>query len=238
MKIYGLEDFGITESDLVNNYAAKKFNVEIKFSYYPDVESLKPYPVEQRRALVCQHFRDQLKVVKDNYPTRDYQIIGTRFKPWGITGQLTGQQLAELQNNEQLTYMNVEQVEGVQKIEKQPEPEDEALPQYYSIKGLFVAEFDGSDSSTGVQLTEERVVLVKALNCEEAKKKTRLEFDKYSQAEIFTSSYHFTKWKFLNILDIYDLGIAEIDPEGTEVYSIWKKRKLKESDYKANKPYI
>lgn len=78
------------------------------------------------------------------------------------------------------------------------------------------------------------MVLVKALNWDEAKKKARQEFDQYSQAEIFTSSSHFVKWKFLNILDIYEVGVTDIDPAGTEIYSIWKRRKLNESDYETN----
>ena len=236
MKISGLEEFGINPSDLSDQYATTKFQIKISFPYYPDVESLKPYSVDQRRALVCQYFKDQLIVVKANYPTRNYQIIGTRSKPRGITGQLTGQQLSELESNQQIQWMSVEQVEGIHKIEKQPEGETCALPYYYSVKGLFVAQFDDLDISTGVQLTEERIVLVQALNWDEAKQKARIEFDKYCAGEYFTSSYHFTKWKFLNILDIY-VGETSIDPEGTEVFSKWKRRKLKESDYEANNPF-
>lgn len=239
MKISGLEDFGITPSDLSNHYATTKFQIKISFTYYPDVEGLKVYPVEQRRVLLGQYYRDQLKVVKANYPTRDYQIEGTRRIPRGITGQLTGQQLSELESNQQIKWLSVEQVEGLEKIEKPsiPEPDACPLPMYYSVQGLFVAQFDDLDINSGVQLTEERVVLVKAMDQDEAKKKAQTEFDKYSEWEYFTSSHHFVKWKFLKILDMYDVGVSGIDPEGTEIYSIWKRRKLKESDYK-NKLYL
>lgn len=98
---------------------------------------------------------------------------------------------------------------------------------------MFVAEFDGLVPTTGVQLTEERIVLVKALNWDEAIKKALVEFNKYGQKGVFTKSYHFVTWKFLKILDVYDSGITSIDPEGTEVYSIWKRRKLRESDYES-----
>jgi len=182
MKIFGLEDFAISDTDLANQYADKRFGISISFSYYPNVESLKPLTPKQRRLVVCGYLRDQFKVVKDNYPTSDYQIKGTRFKPWGITGQLTGQQLAELQSNDKIKSIWVEQVEGLEKIEKEirAEPESCPLPFYMSVTGLFVAEFDGLDATTGVQLTEERIVLVKALDWDEAKKKARAEFDKYS----------------------------------------------------------
>lgn len=240
MKINGLEDLGITESDLVNQYAVKRIDISIRFSYYPDMESLKPLTPKERRLVVCQYFRDQLKVVKNNYPTTAYQLIGSPNKPRGITGQLTGQQLVDLQSNEEIKWVTVEQVEGLPKIQKDTGSELEAcaLPFYFSVKALFVAEFDGIASATGVQLTEERIVLVKALTRDGAIRKARVEFAKYSQAEIFTNSYQFNTWKFLKMLDVYDLGITSIDPEGTEVYSVWKRRKLKESDYENNNQFI
>lgn len=139
MKIFGLDDFAISDSDLVNQYANKKFNISIRFSYYPDVDSLKPLTPKQRRLVVCQYLRDQYKVVKAHYPNSKYQINGTRFKPWGITGQLTGQQLAEIQSNEKIKSINVEQVEGLDKIEKETssEPETCTLPFILVLKACL-----------------------------------------------------------------------------------------------------
>jgi hypothetical protein len=233
MKIFGLDDFGIIDTDLANQYADKKFSISISFSYYPDVESLRPLTPQQRRQIVCKYLRDQYKVVKDHYPSSDYQIKGTRFKPYGITGQLTGRQLARLQSNDKIKSITVEQVEGLKKMEKETssEPETCTLPLYFSVKGLFVAQFDGSDASGKIQLTEERIVLVKALNWDEAIKKARVEFENYGQKGVLSSSYYFVTWKFLKILDVYDSGITALDPDGTEVYSIMKRRQLKPSDY-------
>ncbi|QMU27869.1 DUF4288 domain-containing protein [Adhaeribacter radiodurans] len=233
MNINGLEDFGITVSDLVNQYADRKMDIRISFPYYPDLASLKPLTPKERKVVVSHYFRKQLKLVKSIYPTTHYQIVGSRNQPRGITGQLTGQQIAGLQSNQTIKWLNVEQVEGLPQIQPEagPEPKACVLPLYYNIMGLFVATFDDLDTTTGIRLTEERMVLVKALNRGEAIQKAQVEFGRYSQAEILTSSYHFNKWKFLKVLDVYELGVSGIDPEGTEVYSIWKRRKLKESDY-------
>lgn len=156
MKIYGLEDFGLTESDLINQYATKKFDIEIDFDYRPVVESLKAYPVNQRRLRICQYLRDQYKVIKAHYPSRSYCLKGTSFKPLGISGQLTGQQLAALQSNQQIYGLVVKQVEGRHPLLKKavPEPEVEALPTYFTVQALFVAQFDDQETTTGVQLTE------------------------------------------------------------------------------------
>ncbi|TLX72461.1 DUF4288 domain-containing protein [Labilibacter sediminis] len=99
---------------------------------------------------------------------------------------------------------------------------------YYSIQGLFAVRVEGFDYSNRIRFTEERIILVKAKNSKEAESKAKIEFKKYSDFEYLNSDSRLTKWEFIEILDIYETEATEIDPSGTEIFSITRNRKLKE----------
>ena len=68
--------------------------------------------------------------------------------------------------------------------------------------------------------------MVLARSEKEAQKKAMREFREYESPRL-TVTGHFFRWGFEQILDIIDIGWDTIDPDGTEVYSELRKRRMK-----------
>lgn len=77
-----------------------------------------------------------------------------------------------------------------------------------------------------MQTYEERIVLVMARSFAEAERKVMREFRQYEAPSLNTSGY-FYRSVFEAILDTYDVGDDAINPNGTEVFSELKHRRMK-----------
>lgn len=227
MKILGLERFNIIDSQLSDEYSLTKFQVRIFTKYFNDKEVLAPLTPKERRLLICQFLRDQLKSLRKLIFLKQLEIIGTQIKPRGLQGTLTGKQLHSLFDFPEIENIFINQVNGQDPAEVEIEKQ-----YYFSVQGLFTAEVEGFDYSNSVQLTEERMILVRACNINDAQKVAELEFKKYSSERYLNSDYQYVYWRYVELLDILETDAAEIDPNGTEVFSKWKRQKLNKANNK------
>lgn len=221
MEIFGLEEFGVNESELEGELSKTDFEFSIHLKYYPEIDKLKPLTPKQRRLIICQFLRDGFKQLKEKYPRKDYELIGTRTKPRGLKGRLNGEKLSHFSQESIAERIFINNVEGRKKITKQKKSF------FYSVQALFAAKVEGFDYKSSIRLTEERILLVKALDSKNAEEKAMLEFNEYAKSENINGDYRFAKWEFIEIIDVYETDVQEIDPNGTEVFSIWKNRKVK-----------
>ena len=218
MKIYGLEKYEIRKIELKTIHSESVFDIKILINYFQDLDILRPLNPKERRLFIRQKSRENLKTLLKDYPSEKYTLIGTKIKPRGILGQLTGKQILELQNNS-----GIDQIIIKKAGELKPQKEE----QYFSVQGLFAIIVEGFDYTDSIRFTEERIILVKALDSETAIQKANIEFKKYSDFEYLNSDFRITRWDFIEIMDVYEVDETEIDPNGTEIFSVTRNRKLK-----------
>ncbi len=97
-------------------------------------------------------------------------------------------------------------------------------PAWFAVKARFVIQDE--DQTQGMQEYGDRILPVTARSFEGAERKAMREFRQYGMVTLTTTGY-FYRWTFEAILDIYETFIDEIDPNGMEVYSELKKRRIK-----------
>lgn len=97
-------------------------------------------------------------------------------------------------------------------------------PAWFAVKARFVIQ--GEDLTEGMQDYEDRILLVQARSFQDAERKAMREFRQYGMV-LLSATGHFYRWTFEAILNIYETFIDAIDPNGMEVYSEMKKRRIK-----------
>lgn len=214
MTISNLEDFGLNHTDLSGRYSEQVFKVQVYNGYYDDYDILRGLSPKERRKLVRQKNRDSFKSLCQAFPNQNYELVGTKIVPRGFIGELTGVQLAEY------VKCDIGRMAVILDAGEIAEKESSVEEKYFSIKGLFAVRVEGFDYTNSMRFTEERILLVKAVDFDEAEMKAKKEFKEYSEFDYMNSDFRFVRWEFIEILDIYETSEAEINPEGTEVYSI------------------
>lgn len=220
MKIFGLYEYGIDESELKASYSNRKFDVNILLKYFQDLNTLRELSPKERRKIIHQKSRDNLKRLLKEYPNQKYELIGTKMKPRGLSGRLSGEQLFALKNNSGIDRIIVLNALGKRKKKTIIEP------LFYSVQGLFAVNIEGFDYTASIRFTEERIILLKAKSLDAALIKAEKEFKEYSNFEYLNSDFRLTRWEFIEIMDIYETDVSEIDDKGTEIYSICRNRKI------------
>jgi len=95
---------------------------------------------------------------------------------------------------------------------------------WYCVRAFVVIRVEREKS--GMQMTEDRFILVRASSSADAEKRLKQVWRKYatpylnSEGKIVSSSLD-------RVVDVYDTGETEIDPTGTEVYSKLGERRMR-----------
>ena len=221
MKIVNLEKYGIKETELKTIHKNLLFEIKILNKYFSNLEILKPLTPKERRLLIRQKLRDNYKELIKKYPESEYEIIGTKIKPIGINGVLSGKQILELKNCKSIEQIVILKARKLRKTEEKKEK------LYFGVKGLFAIKIEGFDYKNSIRFTEERIVLVKAFDLRKATELAEKEFKTYGNFEYLNSDFKLTKWEYIKLLDIYETDTSEINNKGTEIFSETRNRKIK-----------
>lgn len=220
MTILGLHTYNLKEQDIFQNE-----NLLISgflcFKYYNNEAKLKPLSPKERGKIICQNLRDGLKEAKAILQHESYDLRGTKFKPRGLDLKLTSLELKRLKelNSENIESFFLDDIEGLQKHT------ETTNSGYFSVKVHIGTFIEGNENS--ISEIEERIVLVKALNFEEAEEKAKKEIDIYCDLTYLNNQYKYVTFKLLEIIDVFQLSENEINSEGTEVYSKIKQKRIK-----------
>ena len=115
--------------------------------------------------------------------------------------------------------MNILRIEG-----KRRKRQIRSEPTWFAVKARFAIQDE--DLTQGMQDYEDRILLVQARSFQDAERRAMREVCRYGMV-LLTATGHFYRWTFEAILNIYETFIDEIDPNGMEVCSEMKKRRIK-----------
>jgi len=216
-KIYNLEDFGL---DLDSLLALGKRKVKLRAHIrYPKVSSIFPLPPDERKRKTDQSLREKFQSVKKRWPAKEFEIIGTKIRPSGIEGEVEAQAIAEILTVREFDHIWIESVQG----RKRSTVPDNTL-YWFGVKAIFAIQVEGK--KTGLQTYEERIVILKAKTFEDAERRVLKEFKAYGNPYL-NGDGEMVRWQFEKILDTYAIQEEELDPKGTEVFSVLKGRRMK-----------
>ena len=121
---------------------------------------------------------------------------------------------------EALEYVWIDEVKGRKRIRTSLR----TSTRWYAVQARFAIQVEGQ--KRGLQNYEDRTLVFRAQGPEAAKRKLKAESALYGQPYLNPDGY-MVRWAFERILDVYDLYDEEFNPEGTEVASVLKERRMK-----------
>jgi hypothetical protein len=95
---------------------------------------------------------------------------------------------------------------------------------WYCVRAFVVIRIERVKS--GMQMTEDRFILVRGSSIEDAKKRLKRQWREYA-IPYLNSNGEMVSWSLDRVTDAYDTGLIEIDPVGTEVYSKGGQRRIR-----------
>ncbi|MES2732577.1 MAG: DUF4288 domain-containing protein [Bacteroidota bacterium] len=218
-KITGLEDWNLTEENIKN--LKNKAVIKIHLSY-PDYKSIIQFTTAQRRKIIAKTFRDEFNEVKLILKQIPFERLGSSIRPRGIKTELPLNQVWELIQKEFRAHISIVSIEEME------EKEEEVMPCFWSIKARFAIQIENAKG--GMQGYEDRIMLICALDQEDAQQKLLKSLESYAKPYL-NSSGRLVRWKFEKFLDAYSTDIYSADDfmndKGVEVYSELGNRKLK-----------
>lgn len=96
---------------------------------------------------------------------------------------------------------------------------------WFCVKGRVAIQVE--DERGGMQLVEDRFVLVRAASFDDAERRLRHYWG--AEARPYLNPHgQIVRWQLEEIEDVYDLGETDLDPTGVEVYSRIGRRRMRE----------
>ena len=112
----------------------------------------------------------------------------------------------------QIAYIWIDKIQGVKPIKQK------TRKRYFGVFARFVLRVEGCKD--GLQEYEDRLLIVMATGYKDAERRLKKEFRNYGKPYLNLDG-EIVRWKFEEVLDVFDTGCDVIDPNGTEVYSIY-----------------
>jgi hypothetical protein len=220
-----LREYGLAQKDL-NRLGETSVVLEVNSRNSPDVypsrarfrKLLAKRPEERRQAVhqwrVRQH--DRLLAVVRSY---EYETLYFNGDPVGVRVTLPAKDICRILGKVPVDSVRVVRIKG-----RSRRRQTHRAPGWFAVKARFAVQIEGQ--TKGMQTCEERIVLVIARSFAEAERKAMREFRQYEVPSL-TMMGHFYRSVFETILDTYNVYEDAIDPNGTEVFSELKQRRMK-----------
>jgi len=135
-----------------------------------------------------------------------------------LEGALPARRLCELAARREVKDLCIHGIEGLRR--KEPAPE----MRWFCVWGIVAIQVEGV--SRGPATVEDRLVLVKAWDEEDAERGLKAEWAAYA-APYLNVRGELVRWKLIEIQGVHRLLDKEIDPRGTEVYSRLRSERMR-----------
>ena len=214
--IYWLEEFGLSLKQLTMLGRLKvKLHVYLR---HVNEKSLFRFTPSQRARRTREHYDALFSQVEREWRDGPIQVTRAGREPRGFIAVVEARRVSGLLRLRGIGSIWIDGVAGRKRKESKPKQ------RWHAIQARFAIQIEGQTS--GLQTYEDRIVMVKAFDVEDAKRRLRPGFKEYGKP--YLNPYGFmVRWKFERILDICEIVDEEIDPIGGEIFSVLKQRRVK-----------
>ncbi|MFD3001942.1 DUF4288 domain-containing protein [Pontibacter toksunensis] len=196
---------------------------------YPVTDGFMKIPPEERKAIIREFLQQQYASLKKDFTLTNIKLANKRTEPRLLEAQMKMKDVYDLKEKEYVHHVRVKEMEGVERLTSE-EDNEEKPDLFYAVKARYAILIEGITS--GLQTYEERIVLLKAKNEEEAEKKA-LDILPKQEEPFLNSDKRYVWFKFEEIIDIQEMyarELKDLDKDGIELYSERKDRRMKPGD--------
>jgi|SRR4030095_9062801 len=219
--LFHCHDYGLTYYQLVK-LCNKKINVTIDLKY-PKYERFYPFSPEVRENKINEILQNEYKRLLKLVPNKNYKRKGSKKNPRGIDIELKASEIKFFKNKTFIDRIWIRKIEGIKKKKQRKEK------LWFAVRAIFSIQIEGFKG--GLHQYEDRIIILKAYNHEDARRVAEKEFKEYGDDPYLNTDMRMVRWHYEKITDIFEMLSTmyndKFDPKGTEVYSQFRMRKLK-----------
>ena len=221
LSIYNLDDYGLTYSKFLRLKNLVKIKIRLK---YPKQENFFPFKPDDRRIKINEALKQGYDKLVKILPHQKYRSIKAAKGYRGVEIVMLPKEVKKLENKNYIDSVWIEEIEGLRKKKKKIKREK----LWYAVRANFSIQIE--DFKGGLHQYEDRIIVVKAYDHEDAEKVAEKEFREYSDNPYLNTDLRMVRWHYEKITDVFEmLSVCndKFSPSGTEVYSKFRMRKLK-----------
>lgn len=220
-KIYSLSDWTFTKN-IPDDERILQIKIYLKSS---DQNSYIHLEIPERKKFSNNHFKASFNKLINNPLISDYEMIGSRVKPRGIITKVKLSELHLIAKLKFIDFIFIDKMNGAKKKKYKKELE------FFCVRMTVLIQVEGV--SSGMQTYEDRFVLIKAKDFEDAYKKLEKQEQVYVKPFLNTDM-QLVRWKIISYDDCYSTGVTNLEEfnnkEGVEVFSKLGRRKINSSN--------
>lgn len=184
------------------------------------LSTLLPLAPKERDTRLRIALKDQLRRLNQRFPHAKLSSRDKRKGSWTLDGTLPARQVCGFAARPEIQYVQVHSISG-RRPARTPKQ-----PAWFCVWGVVAIQIEGRRN--GMVDVEDRLVLVKAFDVQNAQRRLQTEWARY--AKPYMNPYgQLVRWKLISVRDVYAVGPDNLDPRGTEVYSRLRSERMKDA---------
>jgi hypothetical protein len=207
-RIIGLDAFGLTRAALLRlGPRPVHLSIQLTGETVSKLWHLRP---KQRDATLREKLAKQLNHLRLGFPTVEFVSRGKGKPSWTIDAVVPANQVAALASRRYVKHLMIDTIEGRRQRFRR------SGLAWFCVWGVVAIQVEGQVH--GSLDLEDRLVLVKANDTDDAQRRLQRMWGRYAEPYMNPDGY-LVRWQLISIRDVYALFDEAIDPRGTEVYS-------------------
>ena len=207
-RIIGLDAFGLTHAALLRlGQRHVHLSIQLTGERVAKLWHLQP---KQRDAMLRETLAKQLNHLRRDFPAVEFVSRGKHKPSWTIDAVVPANQVAALASRRYVKHLMIATIEGRRQRFRR------SGLAWFCVWGVVALQIEGQIK--GSLDLEDRLVLVKANDADDAQRRLQRMWTRYAEAYMNPDGY-LVRWQLISIRDVNALFDQTIDPRGTEVYS-------------------
>ncbi len=227
--VTGLDEFGLSRSQLrglgVRSVAAEVY-LRLPPHLYPSPKlfrQLLPLTPLTRRELIRTWRKGQLARLTQEQRIPVHTVLRRGRDPIGLSVTLTAKAVYRLLQSRYVGHVTIKSIQG-KSSRAVAAARDGTVQRLYSVRVLFALQWERQ--RRGLQLIEDRIVLMRAKSEAEARRRAERQF-RTEGTPVLNTDGHFCRWAYQGLLDVCESTDREWSPRGTEAWYEVRNRRLK-----------
>lgn len=215
-RILGLDDYGLTLTRLGNlGTRLVHFSLQLKGSR---LTALLQFPPRRRDAELRLKLKQQFKTLARRFPEAGLTSRNDRKGSWTLDGQLPSNRIHAFASRPEVAALTITAIAG-----RSPRRSRPRLA-WRCVWGVVAIQVEGRRA--GLIDLEDRFLLLRAYDAEDATDRLRREWERYAAPYLNPHGY-LVRWQLVSVKDVYTLADDQISEQGTEVFSRIRSAKMK-----------
>lgn len=217
-EVLGLDEFKISVAAL--RRLRQQIGVAVHLRTFEVTRAVAGLPASERHPFLRRRAIRWMRHLNAAFPTAGWKITSQPDKIAQIVrGRVAADQIVRLAARREVESVVVTSIPGRRRRRRAS-----ARESWFCVRGLVAVQVEGQ--RVGLQSVEDRFIVLRATSAEDAQRRLRRQWREYAKPYMNILG-ELVRWRLERVTDVYDICENQLDPNGAEVYSRLRNRRLR-----------